>query len=270
MEISMEGVLTDEIMKNWGPHPNRDKDVLVYSLGSLDEAHGPALSRQNDDMTAQKTSINVSMRTGFPYVRHLPYSSDRVGEIARDWCPAWMEPETVTQGIIEDIKRDISRRRRPVSHVVIISGHGGNNFLKEQEARLSESTGVPVMYVAPFENIVVSSQYGDIEVGHADSGEHSVAACLGLLDKEGLDELNEVASRDPEEALRRWKAICLGWYALFGGERYEPLRNPDYGIVERAKRFLKEKRIIADPEVGRQLYERNLENTMKQILDFTR
>ena len=80
----MEGTLTNDTMKQWGPHPNRQSDILIYSMGSLDEGHGPALSRQNDDLVVIRIATQVSERTGFPYRGHLPYSSDRAGEIARD------------------------------------------------------------------------------------------------------------------------------------------------------------------------------------------
>lgn len=268
----MKGILTGETMKGWGPHPNRHSDVLIYSLGSLDEGHGPALSRQNDDLAAIRTASQASERTGLPYRGHLPFSSDRVGEIARDWCPAWQEPEEATQGIIDYIRRDISGWRRKASHAVIISGHGGNNFLKEQEERLSESIGFPTLYIIPFDDVKATLKgYGEIEVGHADHGEHSVAAYMNLINRKGLETINELAMEDPGRALENWKPLSgLGWYVLFGGSRYEPLRDPEYGLVQQAERFMKEGRIIADPGVGRELFNRNLDSTLKQILEFTR
>ena len=102
----MDSVLTGETMKEWGPHKYMGSDVLIYSLGSLYEGHGPALSPQNDDHVAIRTATQVSEQTGFPYRGHLPFSSDRSGEIAKDWHPAWQELEEVTQGIIDYIKND--------------------------------------------------------------------------------------------------------------------------------------------------------------------
>ena len=268
----MDNVLTDETMKEWGPHKYRDSDILVYSLGSLNEGHGPALSPQNDDYVAIRTATQVSEQTGFPYMGHLPFSSDRSGEIAKDWHPAWQELEEVTQSIIDYIKKDISRWRKEVSHTIIISGHGGNNFLKDQEKRLSDSIGAPTLYIIPFDNIIANLEgYGDVEVGHAGHGEHSVAAYMNLLDKNNLDMINEVAAKDPKKALENWKPLCgLGWYVLFGGEKYKALRNPEYGLVEQAERFMREKKIIADADLGRELYNKNLEKTLNQIMDFTR
>jgi creatinine amidohydrolase/Fe(II)-dependent formamide hydrolase-like protein len=267
----MEGVLTDDIMKNWGPQTHRDSDILIYSLGSLDEGHGYALSRQNDDFVAIRTATRVSERTGFTYRGHLPFSSDRVGEIAKDWCPAWMEPEKVTQGIINYLKKDISDWHKDISNAVIISGHGGNNFLKDEEKRLLDSIGVPTLYIIVYDEVKVTHKdYGEIEVGHANHGEHSVAAYMDLLNKKNLNTINEVAKKDPKKALENWKPLSgLGWYVLFGGPRYEPLRKPEYGLVEQAEKFMKEKRIIADVDLGRELFNKNLENTVKQITDFT-
>jgi creatinine amidohydrolase/Fe(II)-dependent formamide hydrolase-like protein len=265
----MDGILTDKIMKEWGPYANRGRDVLLYSMGSLDEGHGPALPRQIDDLTAQRTAVDVSGKTGFPYAGHLPYTIGWFGELERDWCPACQETEKAILGIINHIKNGVSIWRRDVSHVAIISGHGGNNLLKDREKELSQSVGVPVKYVAPFKGISVPSKYGEIIVTHADIGEHSVADYLGLLDHKKLEMLNKVAAKNPKEALTRWKPLMgLGWYVLFGGERYEHLRNPrNIGMAER---FMKERKIIVDPELGRDLYNKNLDSVIKQCLEFSK
>ena len=267
----MEGVLTGEVMKSWGLHERGETDVLVYSMGSIDEGHGAALQRDNDDIVAKRTAVLACERLGIQYRGHLPFGSDRVGEIARDWCPAWTEPEEALSGIVDYIKNDIGKWPKKVSHVAIISGHGGNNFLKDEEERISQETGVPAYYVCPFEECKTTHEvYGEIEVEHANSGEHSVAAYMGVLDNEALGEINRVAKEDPKKALELWKPLCgLGWYVLFGGPRYEPLRNPDWGLADHANRFMKEKHILGDYAVGKALFEQNLDNTIRQIRDFT-
>ena len=142
----------------------------------------------------------------------------------------------------------------------------------DQEKLLSGSIGLPVLYTIPFEGARAShGEYGEIEVGHAGHGEHSVAVYLNLLDRGNLEMINELAASDPRKALEKWKPLSgLGWYVLFGGPRYEPLRNPKYGLLIQAERFMKERRIIADPDLGRKLFSQNLENTLKRIEDFTR
>ena len=212
----------------------------------------------------------VCERLGLQYSGHLPFVSDRVGEIAKDWCPAWMPVDIVTRGIIDYIKRDIEGWPKKVSHAVVISGHGGNNFLKDEEDNLSQEIGIPFHYTLPFaECSAEHTKYGKIEVEHANPGEHSVAAYMGVLDKEALDEINMTAAQNPEEALRKWPPLCgLGGYILLGGPRYEALRNPDWGLERHGRKFLEEKYILGDYEVGKALFNQNLDNTIKDIREF--
>jgi hypothetical protein len=130
---------------------------------------------------------------------------------------------------------------------------------------------VPLLYVEPFEGVSAYLKgYGKISMSHAYHGEHSVAAYMGLLNKKAFDEINRVTGMDPERALENWKPLVrLGWYVLYGGPRYEALRNPDHGRIQAVKRFLKERLIIADPGVGRELFEKNLASTVKLIMEFT-
>ena len=266
----MDLVLTPERMKEWGLHKRSDTDVLIYSMGSIDEGHGAALQRDNDDLVAKRTAVLAAERLGIQYSAHIPYGSDRAGEIAKDWCPAWIEPGEATKKVIGFIRENIRTWPKKVSHAVIISGHGGNNFLKDEEQRMSKEVGVPVLYVEPYEGCRVDDpQYGVIEMEHANSAEHSVAAYMGLLDEKKLAEINRVAAEDPEKALKEWPPLCgLGGFTEFGGPRYEALRNPEWGIRKHAKRFLQEREIIADPEVGRRFFEQNLDNTIGKIAEF--
>lgn len=257
-------------MKSWGPYPNNNTDILIYSIGALDEGHGPALSRQTDDIFAIQTATNIFKQTGFPYRFHLPYVSDRMGEIAKDWCPPWMPPEETIQRVAEDIKADIATWRKPVSYVVIISGHGGNNFLKREEKKLAYSVGVPALYIEPFSHAMISEKYDQFIITHADKGEHSVAAYLGILDEKKLKMINDLAAEKPQKALEKWKPIAgLGWYVLYGGIRYEPLRNPDFGLIQTAHRFLNEKKIVVDNDLGQDLFETNVRAAVDQITKFT-
>lgn len=267
----MAMILTRDSMKDWGLHKRGSVDVLVYSMGSIDEAHGPALQRDNDDVVAKRTAVLAAETLGAQYKGHLPFGSDRVGEMARDWCPAWIPPEEAVKGIIEYVKRDIGSWPNEVSHVAIISGHGGNNFLGDEQEVLSEGIVVPTLYVHPFVDCKTTHpELGEIEVEHANHGEHSVAEYMGVLFREGLEEINEQAGKDPEEALRKWPVLSgLGGYFLYGGPKYEALRNPDWGMADHAKRFLRERKIIADYRVGKALFEQNLSNAIEKIRDFT-
>ena len=266
----MEGILNDSVMRDWGLHKRGTSDVLVYSMGAIDEGHGPALQRDNDDLVARRSSVNVCESLGLQCMGHLPFSSDRVGEIARDWCPAFMEPNNVIEKLPEYIKADMESWPNPVTHVVVISGHGGNNFIKDNESEISKSLGIPFLYIPSFNGCSSNhKKFGKITVGHADHGEHSVAAYMGILNQKALDEINSLAKNDIRKAIESWKPLSgLSWYVLYGGDKYEKLRNPEYGLSAQSERFLKERFILADPSVGRELFDQNMMNIHKEITSF--
>lgn len=275
----MEGGILDgrKIIED-GPFQKNKREILIYSIGASNEGHGSAIPSNIDDYTAIRTAVLVSEQTGFTYRGHLPYSSDRSGLAAIDWNPSFIKMKDLIKNIITDIKRDIKNLQRygaRVSHVIVIGGHGGNNFIKEQETKLSRSIGVPFLYVPPFPGIYVKSKkYGKILVTHADDGEHSVALYLGLLNKQKLDKINKIAKKDPIKALRQNPPLMgLGFYVLpeLGGKRYEDLRSRHKELVDTATRFVKKnKKVIADYNVGRQLFEANVIATKKQVENFVK
>jgi creatinine amidohydrolase/Fe(II)-dependent formamide hydrolase-like protein len=249
---------------------------MVYSMGAFNEAHSPALPLDIDDHMARRTAVEVCQKLGSYYKAHLPYCGDIVGELARDWCQSHMDSEHVFSNVIADVKRDIEAQNQilsqTISHVVIISCHGGNNILQEKQAALSESAGIPVLYIPPFDGIIESyGNYTDIRMTHADIAEHSIADYLGLLDRKKLDVINELASKDPEAALKKWPTIAgLGGYRLFGGERYEPLRKSRSDPTAAAIRFISERKMIVDVNLGKRFYLSNLTKIEKRILEFVK
>jgi len=252
--------------------------VLLYGMGSIDEDHGPAIPRDIDDLTADMTATRAIQRIGpekFDYKGVLPFGSDRVGEIAKRWCPAWIPPEEATQKVINLIS-DYIESNDKATHAAIISGHGGNNFLKDQESMISKKVGIPFMYTCPFAGVEYNHpKYGHIEVEHATSGDHSTVLYMSKINDrvkfnpKGVKQINELAAKNPEEALKKWPPLCgLGGYILYGGPDFEGLRNPDYELEVHSKRFFKDKRIIADRDLGKILFNKNLDNTIKQIQEF--
>jgi creatinine amidohydrolase/Fe(II)-dependent formamide hydrolase-like protein len=250
--------------------PKNKPDVLLYSLGSIDEEHGPALPGMIDDVIAVRSAFDIFVQAGFRYRKHLPYVSDRVGEIARDWCPHWMPREKLVGRVISDIRADAARWPRTVSHVVLINGHGGNNFLKEREQDISERIGIPFLFIVPLEGDgVMDPKLGRVECVHADTGEHSLAAYLGVLNTTRLRDINRTAAESPEKALKRWKALAgLGGYVLYGGPRYRELRRPEYGLLKAAESFLRNPKIIGDPGIGGKLYRKHLNRSLRLIRAF--
>jgi hypothetical protein len=75
-------------------------------------------------------------------------------------------------------------------------------------------------------------------------------AYYGHFDFAKLDVLNEVAARDPLEALKRWPAIAgLGGFIEFGGPEYDGLRQIE-GLVIALEDFKKRRKILVDIELG--------------------
>jgi creatinine amidohydrolase/Fe(II)-dependent formamide hydrolase-like protein len=272
------GVLDAKKLREDGPFHKRKREILIYSIGASNEGHGSAIPSNIDDYTAIRVAVSVCEQTGFTYRGHLPYSSDRSGLTARDWNPSFIKREDLIKNVARDIKRDIKNLEKygtRASHVVVIGGHGGNNFIKDEEAKLFHAIRVPFLYVPPFPGVYAKSKkYGKVVITHADHGEHSVALYLGMLDKEKLEKINKIAKKDPIKALRQNPPIMgLGFYVLseLGGDRYNDLRSRHKDLVDVAKKFVKkDKKVIADYDVGRQLFEGNVVTTRKLIEKFVK
>ena len=267
-------MLSAESQKENGPFDSKNRTVLVFSIGAGNESHGSALPSNIDDYAAIVTATTVAMRLGLTYVGHLPYSSDRAGELARDWNPGYIARDALRRRVLEDVKRAIELQREfqanAASLVVVVSGHGGNNFLEEEEAAMSEGMGVPFRYISPFPkgSSIRSRKHVRLDVTHADDGEHSVGLYLGLLDKKKLLKINDTARRDTKEALRRDPAIMgLGYYVLsdLSGDRYADLRARHKELQRTARKFLKDRRIVADYDSGKKLMRKNISDTLSLV-----
>ncbi len=258
--------------------PEKNRHALIFSIGAGNEDHGPALPSNIDDYAAIMTATTAAIRLGLTYIGHLPYSGDRAGEVALDWNPGCIPRYELVNLLIGDINGGILAQQRylgnKASMVIVVSGHGGNNFLEEDENRISQELGVAFHYVRPFPggSSVRTRKHGKIEITHADHGEHSVGRYLGLLDPKSLKALNDAAAKNPIKVLRSNPSIMgLGFYVLpeLGGERYHDLRSRHPELVRTARRFVQEdKIIIADIEAGRALTDKNLRDTVKRIRRF--
>jgi creatinine amidohydrolase/Fe(II)-dependent formamide hydrolase-like protein len=266
-------MLTAESQKENGPFDSRNRRVLVFSIGAANESHGSALASNIDDYAAIVTATTVSMRLGLTYVGHLPYSGDRAGELARDWNPGYLARDELRARVVQDVRKAVDLQEElgnKASLVVVVSGHGGNNLLEEEEAAISEASGVPFHYVRPFPrgSLVRSKKLGRVEITHADDGEHSVGLYLGLLDKKKLRKINETARRDPKKALKQDPALMgLGYYVLpeLSGDRYQDLRARHGELLRAARKFLRDRRVVADYDVGKKLMDKNIADTLSQV-----
>jgi len=251
--------------------------IKIFSIGAHFENHGKALPMNIDDYIARHLAIRLSQEINCDYVGHLPYCGDREGKKARDWNPGVMEKKVVINGIISDIKNELSKRSRlnlpsPLC-IVLVSGHGGNNYLADEQEKIGRITNIPFLYLPPFSKISIKNKkFGKLEMTHADHAEHSVADYLGLLDKKNLQKINNLARKNPIQALKEDPALMgLGGYVLpeLGGEKYKSLRDRHPELVKMAKNFiLKDKKIIVDKKVGELFIERAIKNAKKIIYSF--
>ena len=177
--------------------------------------------------------------------------------------------------MVEDIRRAVQAQLKSLANkasmVIVVSGHGGNNLLKDEESRLSKELGLPFHYIPPFPggSSIKTRALGRIEVTHADDGEHSVGLRLGVLDRKKLKAMNAIAAQHPAEALKKNPAIMgLGFYALpeLGGKKYEDLRRRHPEMLRMAKRFVDKDRVtVADSSAGEELMQKNLRDTVRMI-----
>ncbi len=251
--------------------------IKVYSIGAGNENHGPAIPSNIDDLFAKRTSVIVCERTGADYRMHLPYSGDRVGDIAKDWNPRYMEIEEVIRYIKRDIRSDKIRQKKLLgaksfSAAVIISGHGGNNFLGDKNIikEISEYLGIPVIYLPPLDGAYADHPLGRLIPSHADDSEHSIALYMGVLNQKGLKEITELARKDVYEVIKKWPELMgLAGYVLpSGGERYNKLREVAPGLIDMANKFLERKCIIVDRSCGEELFNKNVDVTVRKIIGF--
>jgi creatinine amidohydrolase/Fe(II)-dependent formamide hydrolase-like protein len=269
------GKLSYESQLRNGPFSELNRRVLVFSIGARNEGHGRALPSNIDDYMGLYGASNIAMRLGLTYVAHIPYSSDRWDNVATDWNPGCLPKQEFESKVIQFLKQMITIQMtldNSPTHVVVVGGHGGNNFLAdddvikriEHELKAHFKTDIGFYYAAPFKGVKVQSTnkpHDSVDITHADDGEHSVAEFLGLVDQRKLEEINEVARRDPDEAsLLDPPIMGLSYYTR------QPPNDPRYSdftrdksheaLRERSKEFRGRKEgIVPDYQIGKRFME---------------
>ena len=267
--------LDEERLNTYGPHKKENREVVVLTVGNDMEAHGYAMPPDIDSRNIRAIAQPACQRTGATFLGHLPYSTDSVGDIARNWSPRYLPfdefVEKVT-GTAANLVGSLGFRPRKV---LILIGHGGNRLLPTEDESMSKSVGAPVEAFMPgfaedfdlsgFETSDVLMQILAAGGEHAYIMEHSAAAYFGDVDEEKLAEMNRVADKDPLEALRRWPAIAgLGGYLEFGGKEFDPLREIE-GLRLCVDDFKKRRRIVADKGLGKKIVESVIEFVVNRI-----
>jgi hypothetical protein len=252
-------------IENYGPYQSRMRRVALFSVANDFEAHGLPMPPNTDTLLAQNWCRLISQRLGVSYIAHIPYSTDSVGEVARNWSPYYLDFNEFSDKLRDFVAWHLKRLNFEPEKVVILIGHGGNRRLPEREESLTAALGVPVQCLLPgVSELLIYPEFEAIDViydiavkggEHAYILEYSLMAYYGHFDFAKLDTLNEVAARDPLEALKRWPAIAgLGGFIEFGGREYDGLRQIE-GLVVALEDFKKRRKILVDAELGKRASE---------------
>ncbi|MBN2154211.1 MAG: creatininase family protein [Candidatus Lokiarchaeota archaeon] len=272
-------------MDDWGPYGRQEGRTIVFSIGNPNEGHGPALPRDNDSRCANYVAYNVCERTGARFVAHIPFTTDRVGEIARDWSPGYMPMDECVERSVAFVKQHceaLLSRGIAFDRVAVIVGHGGNNGIEAygEWGELRDELGIEgigfhgtikvdlgrlLRLLEPFSEAERQSYLG-VKGGHADTVEHSIATLYNGLDYGRVTEINQhIKKRGMDETLKKWPVLGgLGGYLKFGGERYEPLRKVA-GLVECLAKFEEDGQIFVYPRLARLLMEGSIDATARAI-----
>jgi creatinine amidohydrolase/Fe(II)-dependent formamide hydrolase-like protein len=262
-----------------GPYPALRARALVFTVGNDFEWHGPALPADIDSRTIKAMALRFCGRAGATFAAHVPYTSDWVGEAALDWSPAYIPFDEFKHKLIAYVKAVVGSWPVKPVRVIILMGHGGLIPLLTQAGDVEDAVGVETRVVFPAglslkdlelpEGFEGNDALREILGGkgeHAYIMEHSVAAHFGFMDRDKLDEINELAAEDPEAALRRWPALAgLGGYIKFGDKRYDPLRK--IGLEFCADDFIKRRKLPVSAKAGAVLVEAALLELEKIALE---
>ena len=237
----------------------RNSNVLVFSIGNPMEAHGPALPYDIDSRIAIRVAVEAADKTGAVYATHIPYTTDRMGEIAKSWCPAYIPVDEFYEKSINQVKDTTDYYQKLLNKdlgIVVVSGHGG--IPKEFENVIEERLGFKTRCVFPGEEFGV----------HAGYEEHSVAAYCGHLFHNGLDLIHDVAKEDPEEVFRRWPVLLgMAGFWLYRGDEFGILRF--CSKYSRIEKFRNERKLFVDVLKGRELFDNYARNVVTAIEDMS-
>lgn len=259
----MNGLNLKDKMDNWGPFGKKEAQWLIFSIGNPFEGHGYALPKTIDDFHAKKAAQDLEKATGQRYVAHIPYTTDRCGDVAKDWAPAYLPWDLFLDKVIAYIDfcmKSHAELDLRTNKILLITGHGGNadlmktNIQKhiQRELDVEHFTAVSSMVSTKgglavlnqleslAEQIIDSENerfgvndpeelafiYSKIllSAGHASHAEHSLAAAMGLCDMKKVTVMNSLLEKDFEAALKKWPPIGgLGGYLIAGGKYTEAL-----------------------------------------------
>ncbi len=147
--------------------------IGVMAIGSHLENHGAALPIDTDSKIASYLALESSFRTGAKFLGIL-YGATEYDYVKHG---VHLSPEElVKKELIPTLKN--AKRNLNLEAVVLVNGHGGNVPITEYLEDLEQEVHLKVV----FNNKIV-----EIEGPHAGTGELSLGAVLGIVDKSRLD-----------------------------------------------------------------------------------
>jgi len=245
--------------------------VAVLSMGNACEAHGPGLAPDIDDRTGAAVAVRVACATGARYVGHVPYATDGIGDLAREWSPEYLPFDDFydrTSRFATTLLRafyDEAGAPRP-NVVAFISGHGGNGALAAHLLRLAGDLGV--------ERCLYSLSMR-VPVQHADGVEHSVARALGpgCVNDEAIRRVNESMRDDASlfETMAHDPAVSgMAGFYVFGDNRFDAVRRRYSGVKTSVAALVAERRIDCDKARGEGVLEASVAAISSELFDAAR
>ncbi|MEE1117600.1 2-amino-5-formylamino-6-ribosylaminopyrimidin-4(3H)-one 5'-monophosphate deformylase [Methanosphaera sp.] len=205
--------------------------IGIIALGSHRENHGTALPIDTDSKIAANVALNVATKTGATFLGIF------YGATEYDFVKHGIhlkKDDLINNQIIPQLIN--AKELLGISKVIIVNGHGGNNLIINEINKISEKTGLKII----FNNSIIEK-----EGPHACTGELSMGKVLGFLDESRIKEHGNFI-KNPE----------VGMVGLKSARENEP-------IIDQEAKFIEENGFKIDEEFGKQL----LDNAEKKIIN---
>ena len=148
--------------------------IGIIALGSHRETHGTALPIDTDSKIAANVALNVATKTGATFLGIF------YGATEYDFVKHGIhlkKDDLINNQIIPQLIN--AKELLGISKVIIVNGHGGNNLIINEIDKISEKTGLKII----FNNSIIEK-----EGPHACTGELSMGKVLGFLDESRIKE----------------------------------------------------------------------------------
>lgn len=205
--------------------------IGIIALGSHRENHGTALPIDTDSKIAANVALNVATKTGATFLGIF------YGATEYDFVKHGIhlkKDDLINNQIIPQLIN--AKELLGISKVIIVNGHGGNNLIINEINKISEKTGLKII----FNNSIIEK-----EGPHACTGELSMGKVLGFLDESRIKEHGNFI-KNPE----------VGMVGLKLARENEP-------IIDQEAKFIEENGFKIDEKFGKQL----LDNAEKKIIN---